>query len=239
VAVDSSGNAYTTGHFSGTVDFDPGPGTTNLTSVGTSDNDVFVSKLDSSGNLVWAKNFGAYVDWNETGRTLAVDGSGNAYITGSFVGTVDFDPGPGTTNLTSTGTGSDGYVSKFDSSGNLVWAKAFSSGGVYAESVAVDGSGNVYATGHFVVGALEHLDADPGPGTFNLTPPPSTGSEVFVLKLDSSGNLVWAKNFGTYSFSVAVHHRDLQWHIRFRSRSRHHQPQHGRDLGPRCVCLEV
>ena len=56
MAVDSSGNVYTTGYFAGTGDFDPGAGTTNLTSNGSTD--VYVSKLDSSGDLVWAKNFG-------------------------------------------------------------------------------------------------------------------------------------------------------------------------------------
>ena len=56
VAVDSSGNVYTTGYFSGTSEFDPGSGTSDLTSNG--DEDVFVSKLDSSGYLVWAKNLG-------------------------------------------------------------------------------------------------------------------------------------------------------------------------------------
>ena len=69
VAVDSSGNIYTTGTFQGTVDFDPGAGTTNLTSIGGYD--VFVSKLDSSGNLVWAKSFG-HVGWGMHDQCFSV-----------------------------------------------------------------------------------------------------------------------------------------------------------------------
>ena len=57
IAVDSSGNVYTTGRFRETVDFDPGVGTTNLTTNGN--DDIYVSKLDSSGDLVWAKSFGS------------------------------------------------------------------------------------------------------------------------------------------------------------------------------------
>ncbi|MEQ8815050.1 MAG: TauD/TfdA family dioxygenase [Thalassobaculum sp.] len=56
VAVDSSGNSYVTGYFDGTVDFDPGAGTTNLTGAGSVD--VYIVKYDSSGALVWAKNVG-------------------------------------------------------------------------------------------------------------------------------------------------------------------------------------
>ena len=56
IAVDSGGNVYTTGYFEGTADFNPGTGITNLTSAGYKD--VFVSKLDSSGELIWAKSFG-------------------------------------------------------------------------------------------------------------------------------------------------------------------------------------
>jgi len=81
VAVDSSGNVYTTGHFGGTVDFDPGAGTTNLTSNGHED--VFVSKLDSSGDLVWAKSFGG--TGRDRGWAVAVDSSGNVYTAGFFI----------------------------------------------------------------------------------------------------------------------------------------------------------
>ena len=77
IAVDSSGNIYTTGRTAGTADFDPGAGTANLTSNGQTD--VFVSKLDSSGNYVWAKNLGGTnYDW---GQAVAVDSSGNVYTT--------------------------------------------------------------------------------------------------------------------------------------------------------------
>jgi hypothetical protein len=54
--VDSAGNVYTTGYFQGTVDFDPGAGTVNLSSAGS--DDIFVQKLDASGNLVWARGMG-------------------------------------------------------------------------------------------------------------------------------------------------------------------------------------
>ena len=57
VATDSQGNVYSTGYFTGTVDFDPGPGTVLLSSFGGSE-DVFVTKVDPAGNLVWAKVYG-------------------------------------------------------------------------------------------------------------------------------------------------------------------------------------
>ena len=89
----------------GTGDFDPGAGTTNLTTNGsTVGDDVFVSKLDSAGDLVWAKNFGG-TEYAK-GFSVAVDSSGNVYTSGEFEGTVDFDPGAGTANLTSSGSNS-------------------------------------------------------------------------------------------------------------------------------------
>jgi len=184
--VDSTGNIYTTGRFASTVDFDPGVGTSNLTSAGSSD--VFVSKLDASGNLLWAKSFGAAAA--DAGLSIAVDSTGNVYTTGFFASTVDFDPGAGTTNLTTAGS-SDVFISKLDASGNLVFAKRFG-GGIsdLGYSIAVDSTGNIYTTGFF----QDTVDFDPSAGTTNLT---TAGlSDIFISKLDASGNLVFAKRFG-------------------------------------------
>jgi hypothetical protein len=206
IAVDSSGNVYTAGYFIGTADFDPGPGTTNLITVSAPNvfnYDVFVSKLDSSGNFIWAKSFGgSSLDW---GTAIAVDNSGNVYTTGFFEGTADFDPGIGVTNLTAVDY-EDAFVSKLDSTGALIWAKSFGAWGTsFGErdiSITVDNSGNIYTTGFF----RDTADFDPGAGTTNFTS--AGGNDIFVSKLDSSGNLVWAKVFGgttnEQGFSISV-----------------------------------
>ena len=126
IVVDSSGNVYTTGRFNGTADFDPGPGTANLVSSGSTD--VFVSKLNSAGELVWVKQLGGTSTAGDFSESVAVDSSGNVYTTGWFNGTADFDPGAGTANLVSAGN-SDVFVSKLDSTGTFVWAKQLSGTG--------------------------------------------------------------------------------------------------------------
>lgn len=187
VTVDVSGNVYTTGYFQGTADFDPGPGTYNLTSVGFTD--IFICKQDSTGNLLWAKQIGG-TNSNE-GYSIAIDSSGNVYTTGFFYGTADFDPGPGIFYLTSTGS-YDIFICKLDSNGDFVWAKHM--GGSFGDnrgnSIVIDNSGNVYTTGHFQGTA----DFDPGTGIYNLN---SAGSyDIFICKLDSNGNFIWAKKIG-------------------------------------------
>ena len=100
MAVDSSSNIYTTGTFTGTVDFDPGSGTFNLTS-GT-DQSIFVSKLSSSGQFVWAKGM-TITSGTAVGTGIAIDQAGQVYSTGWFQSSVDFDPGPGMASLTRAG----------------------------------------------------------------------------------------------------------------------------------------
>ena len=113
VGVDGSGNVYVTGWFWGTVDFDPGSGVDNHTSNG--EHDVFLNKFDSSGAFNWARTWGGS-EWDD-GHGVAVEGSGNVYVTGYFQWTVDFDTGSGVDSHTSNGNG-DVFLSKFPPDGN-------------------------------------------------------------------------------------------------------------------------
>jgi len=198
ITTDASGNVYTTGYFQGTANFDPSGGTYNLTSAG--DYDIFIQKIDASGNLVWAKKMGGASA--DKGISLSIDAFGNVYTTGCFAETADFDPSTGTYNLTSAGS-YDIFIQKLDADGNFVWAKAM--GGTYADlgkSITTDASGNVYTTGYFYGTA----DFDPSGDTYNLT---SAGqSDIFIQKLDADGNFVWAKRMGgasyDYGFSITT-----------------------------------
>jgi gliding motility-associated-like protein len=192
MTTDASGNVYATGFFSGTVDFDPGAGVTNLIELAGTGGDIYILKLDVSGNFVWAKSMGGSLA--DVANSIAVDALGNVYTTGIFNGTADFDPGTGIFNLNTT-LYANVFVSKLDAAGNFVWAKNID--GTYnaiGNAIAVDASGNVYATGRFGGTA----DFDPGAGVSDLTAAGSsvTVFDVFILKLDVTGNFVWARNFG-------------------------------------------
>lgn len=126
VAADHSGNAYVVGSFQLTVDFDPGAGEFNLDSIG--ERDAYLARYDSDGNLVWVKSWGGTEI--DSAADVEVDIYGYVYVTGSFRGTVDFDPGPDTFNLVSAGN-SDGFMSKFDRDGEFIGA--FRWGGVESD----------------------------------------------------------------------------------------------------------
>jgi hypothetical protein len=158
VITDNVGNVYVTGKFEGTVDFDPGPGTYNLTSSGSYD--IYISKADAAGNFIWAKRIGGN-DYDDA-YEIKVAANGNLLLLGEFSGVVDFDPGPGIYNLVSAGD-FDGYIASFDATGNFVWAKRI--GGSDLDNpiaFSLDPSGNICITGQFEGTA----DFDPGPGVF-------------------------------------------------------------------------
>ena len=191
--LDASGNIYTIGGFSGTVDFNPGSGIYNLTSIG--DHDIFVSKLDSAGNFIWAKQIGGQL--YPSHYDLALDTAGNTHITGTFWGIVDFDPGAGIFNLNTIGT-QDLFVLKLDSFGNFIWAKQIggSQASVEGTSISLDDLGNIYTTGY----TSDTVDFDPGIDTFMLNAGDSWCIDMFVLKLNPAGNFAWAKVlYGPYS----------------------------------------
>jgi len=176
ITIDAEGNVYTTGYHQGTTDFDPGVGTYNLTAIAIAD--IFIQKLDADGNFIWAKSMGGPgLDW---GNSIATDPSGNVYLTGNYQGSMDLDPGTGTFNVTSNGSG-DVFMLKLDRFGDFIWANSIGgTSGASAASIAIDGLGNVYVTGAF----SGTVDFDPGSAAFNLNS--SGGPDVFVLKLSQS-----------------------------------------------------
>src|SRR5690349_13853021 len=91
ITADQAGNVYTTGWFSGNVDFDPGPSSYYLNGFGNGN--IFISKLDNSGNFIWARSLG--VNGNNFGMSIALDQYANVYVTGGFSDSIDVDPGPG------------------------------------------------------------------------------------------------------------------------------------------------
>lgn len=201
IKTDALGNVYTTGYFGGTIDFDPNIGVYNLESKTHNTADIFVQKLDASGELIWAKSMGGRSF--DVGGALEVDDLGNVYTLGYFNYTVDFDPNAGVTNLTAKSIWTDIFIQKLDANGDFIWARSM--GGEsndYGWSLAIDASGNIYSTGDF----SGTVDFDPNAGTDSLI---SGGlRDVFVQKLNSDGDLIWVKPFGSigndFARSIAV-----------------------------------
>jgi hypothetical protein len=203
VAIDEAGNRYITGYFEGSIDFEPGAGTTILTSAGG--RDIFVAKYSAAGNLIWAKSIGGTSDDRGTG--IAVD-AGYVYVSGQF-----YQGGPitiGGTTLTSAG-GWDMLVMKMDrSDGSISWAKSYGTAGTatntqdIAYGIACDGSGNIYLTG--IIGST--INGSNGTViSFDGIEITIAGQlDVFIAKLNSSGNAQWVKGIGGTSnaFSYAI-----------------------------------
>ncbi len=194
--VGPDGNVVMGGQFSGSLDANPGPGTDLL--VGMADSihwNSFFAKYSPTGQHLWAKRIGNPGQVSSIHQIL-VDDAGSILIVGSFKDQVDFDPGPGTTNL-STGGSEAGWIGKYDMNGNLLWVSAFRPGGInksVARSLVPDNHGNYFVTGYFT----GTVDFDPGIANFNLT---SLASEdAFLLKLSSAGQLEWAYRIGGSGF---------------------------------------
>ncbi|MBX2960245.1 MAG: T9SS type A sorting domain-containing protein [Flavobacteriales bacterium] len=200
VDLDNAGNIYTMGIFTGTVDFDPSSNIYNLTSPGGY-KDIYILKVDSDGNFVWAKKWGGAID--DEAFSMFIDKDRNIYVTGYFQGTVDFDPSSGVFNLSAT-SGKDLFIFKLDSLGNFLWAKKMGESGANTgvqrgKSIVVDEAGNIITVGDFV----STTDFDPGSGIYSLSSA-NLSMDVFVSKLDSDGNFIWAKSFSGANEDVAT-----------------------------------
>jgi hypothetical protein len=203
IAVDGSGNAYVTGYTRST-DYNVTPGAFQTTYGGGLE-DVFVTKLNATGTaLVYSTYIGGIID--DYGTAIAVDGSGNAYVTG-YTSSTDYDVTPGAFQTTNGGI-RDVFVTKLNATGTALVYSTYlgGSGEDYGYGIAVDGSGNAYVTGY-----TWSTDYDVTPGAFQTTKSTTILSErdVFVTKLNATGTaLVYSTYLGgsdsDYGYAIAV-----------------------------------
>ena len=172
IAMGPQGDVYVAGYYQNTATF----GSNTLQSKGGWD--LFVAKLSSAGKLLWVTS-GGDVKSEELGG-LAVDESGNAHITGWFLGNTTL----GSFALSSSAA-QDLFVARISSTGKFLWANA-TSGSYFARGwdIAVDSGGNSYITGTFG-----------GNATFGTQTLSGDTGDVFVSKLDANGSFIWTVPF--------------------------------------------
>lgn len=188
IAVDPAGNVYVIGEFGDFTnsvynDFDPGPAVFNVPNAGAQD--VFVLKLDTNGAFVWVRGIGGY--FTDLPGAIIVDSSGNAYLTGLFAGTADFDRTATTAGDSLTSAGDlDAFILRLNADGSFGWVWRL--GGPLRDA----GHGIAFgATGIYVTGEFRDTATV---GSRSLT---SAGlSDAFVVNISQSGILRWAKSVG-------------------------------------------
>lgn len=188
LTLDELKNVYVTGYFNGTADMDPGSPVMNVSSNGNED--IFIQKLDSKGDFIWAKSIGGI--GADYGHALTVDKDYNVFITGIFQGTVDFDPGTKTSNKISSNQSGNCYFLKLNSNGEYSWVETISaSGHSQGVSLATDNDGNLYTTGGF-----RGSSANVGNGSSSVNLFNHGLNDIFITKHNSQGALLWAQSLG-------------------------------------------
>ena len=186
VCLDASGNLCIAGLFHQTATF----GATSLSSAGATTSDIFVAKMGSSGNWIWAVRAGGTSYDNAT--SIASGPGGEIYVTGGFRTSAQF----GSAILASLG-GNDIYVARLDSGGTWLWAtRTGSTGADLGKWIQPDSDGNVFLTGYFSSTAAFGADTLVSSGV----------TDIFVSQLDSAGNWVWTVSAGAdeYDYGVAL-----------------------------------
>jgi hypothetical protein len=191
VATDINGNVFMTGYFlSDTLNFDSlslSNTNQNTSSFTYLKSDIFIAKFDNEGNTLWAKN--ARGNKYDTSMAMSLDYDGNVIVTGTFNSdTLYFDsislihsvPNPNSNAV------SDFFIVKFDTFGNVLWAK--STYKAIANSIAVDLNNNVFVSGSYYVTTFLVLDS--------ITINGQGSNDIFLAKYNESGNLIWAKSIG-------------------------------------------
>ena len=190
IAVDTNRNCYVTGYFSSSNFHIGGVTLTNYSPNGN--NSLFVARLDTDGNLLWAH--GPDAGYSSSGYQVAADNAGNCYVTGNFSGTNTF----GGIRMVSSGS-SDAFLLKYDHAGNLLWAQQAGGnsldGGI---AVALNPAGDPY-----MLADIRSTNASFGGFVLSVRGT-NTCQDFVVAKYDPSGNVIWAKVFGGTSIDSAT-----------------------------------
>ncbi|MBI5215648.1 MAG: SBBP repeat-containing protein [Ignavibacteriae bacterium] len=199
VATDANGNAYLTGQFITKIAFDK----IKLSNMkgDLNNEDIFVAKLNTHGQAQWAKRItGTQTEYS---RGIAVDASGNTFVTGNYRSSTLTH---GSFTITNGGS-IDMFIAKFDANGNALWLRG--AGGAQGDSayaVATDNSGNAYVIGSFGSNTITF-------GATTLTNQSTNdafgdkNTDIFITKYDSSGNVLWATSYGD---SASEEGRDIR-----------------------------
>lgn len=173
IKCDAAGNVYICGTFKGSASF------SGQTVYSKGNYDMFIAKYTTNGEMQWVKTAGGA--WDDVAWGITVDNVGKIFVSGEFNASVKFDA----IQLITTGN-SDVFVARYNSSGNVEWAKkAGGSLSDRARAIGTDGS-NVFITGQFGATA-----------TFGSTiRKAADSSDVFVAALNNSGNFLWATSAG-------------------------------------------
>ena len=187
LAVTPGGGVVAAGFYMDTVDFDPGPGSALSFTATAEQPDPFVVELTATGSLAWAATFAGTNGSNGVATAVAVDNTGAVYVSGTFLGMMDFDPGAGTSTLeAASGTG---FVARLTAGGTFGWVQAISDGNCDADlnAIAVAKDGTVWATG--AAGAGDGCTIAPVAGK-------SPQNDVLIVRLTPGGSTLSVRTFG-------------------------------------------
>lgn len=204
IVTDAQNNTYVAIGFSGTKDFDPGPGVTNLTA--SSDGSMALCKYDSLGVFVFAKK----LPTRDRNADLEIDSQGNIYFSSDFYETVDLNPGSGSFTVSSFNNfqipqsinADDVYVVKLNANGDFIWGKRF--GTIYADGIQID-----LSIDDELIIVLDYR------GTLYLQTVPVTtynsGSDynMAIFSLDVNGEITWLHDVGGSNEDDSANHLEV------------------------------
>lgn len=159
---------------------------------------TYIKKYNNDGVVTWSKNIGALSNINVPNNynKINLDSANNIFVTGTYSLSSDFDPSTNTNTLTPLG--SSGFISKYDTNGNYLWAKNIGTNGTNVVSSCLDPFGNLYVIGSF---SDTSIDIDPSAGIFTLN---STDGKNFFSAFDTNGNFIYANPCNAVNNSIVV-----------------------------------